>query len=89
MNDIVTHHWERIFLLYHELVTWCSQNGIEHGPGRGSAPGSLVSYLLGITNVNPLKHGLIYERFANPERLCNPDFGIDYDYEQLDKVVNQ
>lgn len=88
VNDIVTHHWERIFLLHHELVTWCSQNGIEHGPGRGSAPGSLVSYLLGITNVNPLKHGLIYERFANPERLCNPDFDIDYDYEQLDKVVN-
>ena len=88
VNDIITHHWERIFLLHHELVTWCSQNGIEHGPGRGSAPGSLVSYLLGITNVNPLKHGLIYERFANPERLCNPDFDIDYDYEQLDKVVN-
>ena len=88
VNDIVTHHWERIFLLHHELVTWCSQNGIEHGPGRGSAPGSLVSYLLEITNVNPLKHGLIYERFANPERLCNPDFDIDYDYEQLDKVVN-
>lgn len=88
VNDIVTHHWERIFLLHHELVTWCSQNGIEHGPGRGSAPGSFVSYLLGITNVNPLKHGLIYERFANPERLCNPDFDIDYDYELLDKVVN-
>lgn len=88
VNDIITHHWERIFLLHHELVTWCSQNRIEHGPGRGSAPGSLVSYLLGITNVNPLKHGLIYERFANPERLCNPDFDIDYDYELLDKVVN-
>lgn len=88
VNDIVTHHWGKIFLLHHELVNWCSQNGIEYGPGRGSAPGSLVSYLLGITNINPLKHGLIYERFANPERLCNPDFDIDYDYEQLDKVVN-
>lgn len=88
VNDIVSHHWEKVFLLHHELVTWCSQNRIEHGPGRGSAPGSLVSYLLGITNVNPLKHGLIYERFANPERLCNPDFDIDYDYELLDKVVN-
>ena len=88
VNDIVSHHWEKVFLLHHELVSWCSQNGIEHGPGRGSAPGSLVSYLLEITNVNPLKHGLIYERFANPERLCNPDFDIDYDYEQLDKVVN-
>lgn len=88
LNDIAFHHWEKVFLLHHELVSWCSQNGIEHGPGRGSAPGSLVSYLLGITNVNPIKHGLIYERFANPERLCNPDFDIDYDYEQLDKVVN-
>ena len=88
VNDIVSHHWEKVFLLHHELVSWCSQNGIEHGPGRGSAPGSLVSYLLEITNVNPLKHGLIYERFANPERLCNPDFDIDYDYELLDKVVN-
>ena len=88
VNDIVSHHWEKVFLLHHELVSWCSQNGIEQGPGRGSAPGSLVSYLLGITNVNPLKHGLIYERFANPERLCNPDFDIDYDYELLDKVVN-
>lgn len=88
LKDITFHHWEKIFLLHHELVTWGTQNGIEHGPGRGSAPGSLVSYLLGITNVNPIKHGLIYERFANPERLCNPDFDIDYDYEQLDKVVN-
>lgn len=88
LNDIAFHHWEKIFLLHHELVTWGTQNGIEHGPGRGSASGSLVSYLLGITNVNPLKYGLIYERFANPERLCNPDFDIDYDYEQLDKIVN-
>ena len=88
VNDIITHHWEKIFLLLHELVTWCSQNGIEHGPGRGSAPGSIVSYLLGITNVNPIKYGLIYERFANPERLCCPDFDIDYDFKQLPKVVN-
>lgn len=87
VNDIVTHHWGKIFLLHHELVNWCSQNGIEYGPGRGSAPGSLVSYLLGITNINPLKHGLIYERFANPERLCNPDFDIDYDYERLPEVA--
>ena len=88
VNDIITHHWERIFLLHHELVTWCSQNGIEHGPGRGSAPGSLVSYLLGITNVNPLKHGLLYERFLSPLILCYPDIDIDYDYERLDEVIN-
>ena len=88
LDDIASHHWEKIFLLHHELVTWGTQNGIEHGPGRGSASGSFVSYLLGITNVNPLKHRLIYERFVNPERLCVPDFDIDYDYEQLDKVAN-
>jgi len=88
LDDIASHHWEKIFLLHHELVIWCSQNGIEHGPGRGSASGSLVSYLLGITNVNPLKHRLIYERFVNPERLCVPDFDIDYDYERLDEVIN-
>lgn len=88
VNDIVSHHWEKVFLLHHELVSWCSQNGIEHGPGRGSAPGSLVSYLLEITNVNPLKHGLLYERFLSPLRLCYPDFDIDYDYERLDEVIN-
>ncbi len=88
VNDIISHHWEKILLLHHELVSWCSQNGIEHGPGRGSASGSLVSYLLEITNVNPLKHGLFYERFTNPERLCVPDFDIDYDYERLDEVIN-
>lgn len=87
LEDINSHHWGKVFLLHHELTSWCRQNGIEVGPGRGSAPGSLVSYLLGITNVNPLKHGLIYERFLNPERLCYPDFDIDYDYECLPEVV--
>ena len=88
LEDINNHHWEKVFLFHHELTLWCHQNGIEVGPGRGSAPGSLVCYLLGITNVNPLKHGLIYERFLNPERLCYPDFDIDYDYERLPEVVN-
>lgn len=88
LNDIIAHHWENIFLLHYELCFWCTQNGIEHGPGRGSAPGSFVLYLLGITNVNPLKYGLHYERFLNPERSCYPDFDIDYEYERLDEVVN-
>ena len=88
LEDINNHHWEKVFLFHHEVISWCCQNGIEVGPGRGSAPGSLVSYLLGITNVNPLKHGLIYERFLNLDRLCYPDFDIDYDYERLPEVVN-
>ncbi|MBR5932730.1 MAG: DNA polymerase III subunit alpha [Treponema sp.] len=88
LNNIIERHWEKIFLFQHELTSWCRQTGIEYGPGRGSAPGSLVSYLLGITNVNPLKYGLLYERFLNPIRLCYPDFDIDYDYERLPEVVN-
>lgn len=88
LEDINNHHWEKAFLFHHETTSWCRQNGIEVGPGRGSASGSLVSYLLGITNVNPLKHGLIYERFLNPDRLCYPDFDIDYDYDRLPEVVN-
>ena len=88
LEEINNHHWEKVFLFHHEVTSWCHQNGIEVGPGRGSAPGSLVSYLLGITNVNPLQHGLIYERFLNPDRLCYPDFDIDYDYERLPEVVN-
>ena len=88
LNNIIERHWEKFFLFHHEITSWCRQNGIEYGPGRGSAPGSLVSYLLGITNVNPLKYGLLYERFLNPIRLCYPDFDIDYDYERLSEVVN-
>lgn len=88
LEDINNHQWEKVFLFHHEVTSWCRQNGIKVGPGRGSAPGSLVSYLLGITNINPLKHGLVYERFLNPERLCYPDFDIDYDYERLPEVVN-
>ena len=88
LNNIIERHWEKFFLFQHELTSWCRQTGIEYGPGRGSAPGSLVSYLLGITNVNPLKYGLLYERFLNPIRLCYPDFDIDYDYERFSEVVN-
>lgn len=88
LNYIITHHWERVFLLHYELETWCCQNGIEYGPGRGSAPSSLVSYLLGITSVNPIKNGLLYERFLNPYNPCYPNFDIDYDYDRLREVVN-
>ncbi|MCR4741438.1 MAG: DNA polymerase III subunit alpha [Treponema sp.] len=88
VNDIISHKWEKIFLLHQELVSWGAQNGIEHGPGRGNAPGSLVSYLLGITDINPLDYGLLYQRFVNPNRLCYPDFDIDYDYDRLGEIVD-
>ena len=88
LTDILAHNWEKIFLFHHDLAAWCKKNGIEHSPGRGTASSSLVSYLLGITNVNPLKYGLLYERFLNPERLCYPEFDIDYDYKRLKDAIN-
>ena len=62
-------------------------NKIQVGPGRGSAAGSLVSYVLGITNIDPLKYGLLFERFLNPERVSMPDIDIDFQDDRRDEVV--
>lgn len=66
------------FLLVSETVAWAKSNGIEVGPGRGSAGGSLISYLLGITDVDPIRFGLFFERFINPDRLDLPDIDLDF-----------
>lgn len=66
------------FLIVHELVNWCKQNDIPVGPGRGSGAGSLVLYSLQITNVDPIPHDLLFERFLNPERMSEPDIDIDF-----------
>lgn len=66
------------FLLVEDLVTWSKSNGIIVGPGRGSAGGSLVSYLLGITDVDPIRFNLLFERFINPDRLDLPDVDLDF-----------
>lgn len=58
-----------------------------HGPGRVSNPGSLVAYVLGITKINPMEHGLIFERFINPVRKIQPDFDIDFESNRLSEVV--
>ncbi|MBU4565124.1 MAG: DNA polymerase III subunit alpha [Desulfarculus sp.] len=68
------------FLLVREVLDWCDQNGIIYGPGRGSVGGSLVAYLMGIHRVDPLKYGLFFERFLNPERISPPDIDIDFDF---------
>ncbi|KUH47369.1 DNA polymerase III subunit alpha [Mycoplasmopsis meleagridis] len=65
------------FLIIHDLIKWSKNNSIAIGPGRGSAAGSLVSYLLNITEINPLKYDLLFERFLNPKRLTWPDIDID------------
>ena len=67
------------FLIVQDFVNWAKQHGIIVGPGRGSAAGSLVTYLLNITNLDPLKYNLFFERFLNPERISMPDIDIDFD----------
>ncbi|MGI5922076.1 MAG: DNA polymerase III subunit alpha [Syntrophomonadaceae bacterium] len=76
------------FLIVQDLVNWARHNGVPVGPGRGSAAGSLVSYVLGITSINPLQYDLLFERFLNPERVSMPDIDIDFCFEKRDKVIN-
>jgi len=67
------------FLVVADLIGWAKASGIRVGPGRGSAAGSLVAYALGITGLDPVAHGLVFERFLNPERMSMPDIDIDFD----------
>ena len=75
------------FLIVWDFVNYAHENGILVGPGRGSAAGSLVAYSLEITNIDPLKYGLLFERFLNPERISMPDIDIDFCYEKREKVI--
>jgi DNA polymerase-3 subunit alpha len=76
------------FLIVWDFIHYARSQGIPVGPGRGSAAGSLVSYLLGITDIDPLKYGLLFERFLNPERLGLPDIDIDFCYERRQEVID-
>ncbi|MFH0829017.1 MAG: DNA polymerase III subunit alpha [Candidatus Kerfeldbacteria bacterium] len=75
------------FLIVADFVNWAKQNGIVVGPGRGSAAGSIVSYLLNITNVDPIKYGLLFERFLNPDRIAMPDIDLDFADSRRDEVI--
>ncbi|MDZ7262174.1 MAG: DNA polymerase III subunit alpha, partial [candidate division KSB1 bacterium] len=75
------------FLIVKDFIDYARSKGIPVGPGRGSAAGSLVSYALGITNVDPLKYNLIFERFLNPERITLPDIDIDFCYERRGEII--
>ncbi|MCF7918139.1 DNA polymerase III subunit alpha [Candidatus Gracilibacteria bacterium] len=79
--------FEAYFLIVADFIHFARENGIAVGPGRGSAAGSIVSYLLGITNVDPLKYELLFERFLNPERISMPDIDIDFSDERRDEVL--
>ncbi|MFO8059358.1 MAG: DNA polymerase III subunit alpha [Bacillota bacterium] len=76
------------FLIVWDFVRFAREQGISVGPGRGSAASSLVSYLLGITNIDPIEYNLVFERFLNPERVTMPDIDIDFCYERRDEVID-
>ena len=76
------------FLVVRDYVLFAKNNNIMVGPGRGSAAGSLVSYCLGITNIDPIKYDLLFERFLNPERVSMPDIDIDFEYTRREEVIN-
>ena len=75
------------FLIVADFINWAKNNGVPVGPGRGSGAGSLVAYSLGITDLDPLRYNLLFERFLNPERVSMPDFDIDFCQHGRDRVI--
>ncbi|MEM7611709.1 MAG: DNA polymerase III subunit alpha, partial [Pseudomonadota bacterium] len=75
------------FLIVADFIRWARENGVPVGPGRGSGAGSLVAFTLGITDIDPLEHDLLFERFLNPERVSMPDFDVDFCMEGRDRVI--
>ncbi|MDE7016245.1 MAG: DNA polymerase III subunit alpha, partial [Lachnospiraceae bacterium] len=75
------------FLIVWDYINFCRENGIAVGPGRGSAAGSIVSYCLKITDIDPIKYNLLFERFLNPERVSMPDIDVDFCYERRPEVI--
>jgi DNA polymerase III subunit alpha len=75
------------FLVVADFINWAKERGIRVGPGRGSATGAIVAYALGITELDPLEHGLLFERFLNPERVSMPDIDIDFDERRRGEVI--
>jgi DNA polymerase-3 subunit alpha len=76
------------FLIVADFIRWARRNGVPVGPGRGSGAGSLVAYVLGITDIDPLRYDLLFERFLNPERVSMPDFDVDFCMEGRDRVID-
>ena len=87
LEQIKTMGFSSYFLIVYDFIKWSKNNNVPVGPGRGSGAGSLVAFCLGITALDPIKHGLLFERFLNPERISMPDFDIDFCMEKRDKVI--
>ena len=88
INTIVTMKFPGYFLIVADFINWGKNNGVPVGPGRGSGAGSLVAYSLGITDLDPLRYNLLFERFLNPERVSMPDFDIDFCQDGRDRVID-
>jgi DNA polymerase III subunit alpha len=87
LATIIRMEFPGYFLIVADFIRWAKENGIPVGPGRGSGAGSLVAWSLGITDLDPLKFGLLFERFLNPERVSMPDFDIDFCETRREEVI--
>ena len=88
LSVIKTMGYVDYFLIVWDYINFAKQSGIPVGPGRGSAAGSIVSYCLGITDIDPVRYQLIFERFLNPERVSMPDIDVDFAYERRQEVID-
>ncbi|HSK25456.1 MAG TPA: DNA polymerase III subunit alpha [Jiangellales bacterium] len=84
---VVSKGYAGYFLVVADFINWAKRNGIRVGPGRGSGAGSMAAFAMGITDLDPLRHGLIFERFLNPERMSMPDFDVDFDERRRGEVI--
>ncbi|MDP1646029.1 MAG: DNA polymerase III subunit alpha [Thiobacillus sp.] len=87
LETIVMMGFPGYFLIVSDFINWAKNNGVPVGPGRGSGAGSLVAYCLGITDLDPLRYDLLFERFLNPERVSMPDFDVDFCQDGRDRVI--
>jgi DNA polymerase III subunit alpha len=88
LKTIIQMGFAGYFLIVADFINWAKSNGVPVGPGRGSGAGSLVAYALGVTDLDPLKYDLLFERFLNPERVSMPDFDIDFCQDGRDRVID-
>jgi len=87
LGTIIQMGFPGYFLIVADFINWAKNNGVPVGPGRGSGAGSLVAYSLGITDLDPLRYDLLFERFLNPERVSMPDFDVDFCQDGRDRVI--
>jgi len=88
LGTIIQMGFPGYFLIVADFINWAKENGVPVGPGRGSGAGSLVAYCLGITDLDPTRYDLLFERFLNPERVSMPDFDVDFCQDGRDRVID-